>query len=98
MARWAWATHQPRDPVRSTSGDGDSGTGLSVRAENDGDRWGGIPRVHPLSSCVMQPTSSVGRKLPFVATKSTANRVAMRCHCSLRAIPDYRMRYDRELA
>jgi len=36
------------DPLHLTSGDGDSGTGLSVRAEDDGDRWGGIPRVHPL--------------------------------------------------
>ena len=40
-------TRQLRDPANSISDDGNSGTGLSMGAEDDGDRWGGIPRIHP---------------------------------------------------
>jgi hypothetical protein len=77
---WLWATYRHRQPVRLTSGDGDSGTGLSVRAEDDGDRWGGIPRIHPIPSCESSPTRSVGGKLPSGAAKSTANPGGISSH------------------
>jgi hypothetical protein len=78
--------------ARYTSSDGDSGTDLSMGAEDDGDRWCGVPRVHPSSSCESNPTRSDLGRVPSLATKSTGNRVGTRCHWSVRVICGHRMR------